>query len=91
LIGERGGELEGPSSVPINQQPAINTADVEHEIRARVNKYSGEELVRELTTYCLQSIVEVVMTCGPNPRQIGRLDDTEIALLREMSSSSADD
>lgn len=81
------GEGFSESRVPITQQPAIAANEVEHEIRSRVDKYSGEELVKELTAYCLQTVVEVVMTKNSQPTRIERLDNEEIALLRELSDS----
>jgi|GEM_PF-6910695 len=75
---------------PITRQRIISAEEVEGDIRERIGRYSGEALIKELTSYCLQTVVEVVMTKHHQPHRIGRLDEDEAELLRELSSLESD-
>jgi hypothetical protein len=80
------GESFSEDRAPITQEPIPGSQEIETDIRNIVDKYKGEELIKQLTSYCASSLIEVMFIKDPNPSPLWRLGRDKLELLGRLSA-----
>lgn len=79
------GSFDDAKKEPINAISAIDPQEIETDIRQRVSKYQGEELIKSLVEYMVLTIVELEFTGDPNPRPLSMLKGERVQNLKHLT------
>jgi hypothetical protein len=81
---ELGGSFDGAME-PINSTSAIHPQEIEADIRERVSKYEGEELINSLVEYMVLTMIEIEFTADPNPRPLSMLKGDKVQSVKQLT------